>query len=107
MDRTRRGDAREQSSELMGYVRELTITGLMDEKPMMIWAAHYPSAMAKALQGFCRTPGNPTTPLKPTTCHVHPPTVAPPTNPHESSRIWSKFVLYSAPAISLHTRTGH
>ncbi|EJT85152.1 hypothetical protein PPS11_13101 [Pseudomonas putida S11] len=25
-------DAREQSSELMGYVRELTITGLMDEK---------------------------------------------------------------------------
>jgi len=23
-------DAREQSSELMGYVRELTITGLMD-----------------------------------------------------------------------------
>ncbi|MFK0267126.1 MULTISPECIES: DUF3077 domain-containing protein [unclassified Pseudomonas] len=42
-------DAREQSSELMGYVRELTITGLMDEKPMMIWAAHYLSAMAKAL----------------------------------------------------------
>lgn len=34
-------DAREQSSELMGYVRELTITGLMGEKPMMIWAAHY------------------------------------------------------------------
>jgi len=27
----------------------LTITGLMDEKPMMIWAAHYLSAMAKAL----------------------------------------------------------
>ncbi|AHD15468.1 hypothetical protein C163_17625 [Pseudomonas sp. FGI182] len=24
-------DAREQSSELMGYVRELTITGLMDD----------------------------------------------------------------------------
>ena len=42
-------DAREQASELMGYVRELTITGLMDEKPMMIWAAHYLSAMAKAL----------------------------------------------------------
>ncbi|MDD2134185.1 DUF3077 domain-containing protein [Pseudomonas kurunegalensis] len=41
--------AREQSSELMGYVRELTITGLMDEEPMMIWAAHYLSAMAKAL----------------------------------------------------------
>ncbi|WP_052261049.1 DUF3077 domain-containing protein [Pseudomonas sp. C5pp] len=41
--------AREQSSELMGYVRELTIVGLMDEKPMMIWAAHYLSALAKAL----------------------------------------------------------
>lgn len=29
---------------------------------------------------------------------------------HESDnhrRIWSKFVLYSAPAIFLHTRTGH
>jgi len=42
-------NAREQASELMGYVRELTITGLMDEKPMMIWAAHYLSALAKAL----------------------------------------------------------
>ncbi|OII56091.1 hypothetical protein BIW19_01090 [Pseudomonas putida] len=27
----------------------LTIVGLMDEKPMMIWAAHYLSALAKAL----------------------------------------------------------
>lgn len=42
-------DAREQSSELMGYVRELTIIGLTEERPMMIWAAHYLSAMAKAL----------------------------------------------------------
>ena len=42
-------DAREQASELMGYVRELTIVGLMDENPMMIWAAHSLSAMAKAL----------------------------------------------------------
>jgi len=42
-------DAREQASELMGYVRELTIVGLMDEKPIMIWAAYYLSAMAKAL----------------------------------------------------------
>lgn len=33
----------------MGYVRELIIIGLMDEKPMMIWAAHYLSSMAKAL----------------------------------------------------------
>ncbi|MFI7859191.1 DUF3077 domain-containing protein [Pseudomonas promysalinigenes] len=42
-------DAREQASELMGYVRELTILGLMEDKPMMIWASHYLSAMAKAL----------------------------------------------------------
>jgi len=42
-------EAREQASELMGYVRELTIIGLMDEKPIMVWAAHYLSAMAKAL----------------------------------------------------------
>ncbi|WP_449432619.1 DUF3077 domain-containing protein [Pseudomonas putida] len=41
--------AREQASELMGYVRELTIIGLMEEKPLMIWASHYLSAMAKAL----------------------------------------------------------
>ncbi|MFJ4153354.1 DUF3077 domain-containing protein [Pseudomonas sp. NPDC089752] len=42
-------DAREQASALMGYVRELTVIGVMDEKPMMIWAAHYLSALAKAL----------------------------------------------------------
>lgn len=41
--------AREQASELMGYVRELTLIGLLDEKPAMIWASHYLSAMAKAL----------------------------------------------------------
>ncbi|MFJ4056208.1 MULTISPECIES: DUF3077 domain-containing protein [unclassified Pseudomonas] len=41
--------AREQASELMGYVRELTIIGVLDEKPMMVWAAHYLSALAKAL----------------------------------------------------------
>ncbi|MFK3818308.1 DUF3077 domain-containing protein [Pseudomonas sp. NPDC089407] len=41
--------AQEQSSQWMGYVRELTIVGLMDEKPMMIWAAHYLAALAKAL----------------------------------------------------------
>jgi Protein of unknown function (DUF3077). len=44
--------AREQASELMGYVRELTIVGLMDEKPMMVWAAHYLSALAKALMDY-------------------------------------------------------
>ena len=64
-------DARDQSSALMGYERQLTMIGLMDE----------------------------TTPSQPT--------VTRPTNPHEDSRIWSKFVLYFAPAIFLHTRTGH
>jgi len=29
-----------QAVENFEYLRELTITGLMDEKPMMIWAAH-------------------------------------------------------------------
>ncbi|AOX10794.1 MULTISPECIES: DUF3077 domain-containing protein [Pseudomonas] len=42
-------DTRDQASELMGYVRELTILVLMDVQPMMIRAAHYLSAMAKAL----------------------------------------------------------
>ena len=41
--------AREQASELMGYVRDMTISGLMDEKPQLIWASHYLSALAKAL----------------------------------------------------------
>ncbi|RWU21427.1 hypothetical protein DM813_19825 [Pseudomonas alkylphenolica] len=41
--------AREQASELMGYVRELTLIGVLDEKPALIWASHYLSAMAKAL----------------------------------------------------------
>ncbi|MFJ4345459.1 DUF3077 domain-containing protein [Pseudomonas sp. NPDC089401] len=41
--------AREQASELMGYMNELTITGLMEEKPLLLWASHYLGAMAKAL----------------------------------------------------------
>lgn len=41
--------AREQASELMGYVRDMTITGLMDDKPQLIWASYYLSALAKAL----------------------------------------------------------
>ncbi|WP_060485167.1 DUF3077 domain-containing protein [Pseudomonas sp. NBRC 111123] len=40
---------REQASELMGYVRDLTIDGLMDNKPQLLWASHYLSALAKAL----------------------------------------------------------
>ncbi|UXH40331.1 DUF3077 domain-containing protein [Pseudomonas promysalinigenes] len=43
--------AREQASELMGYVRDLTIDGLMDNKPQLLWASHYLSALAKALMG--------------------------------------------------------
>jgi len=41
--------AREQASELMGCVRDLTIAGLMDDNPQLIWASHYLSALAKAL----------------------------------------------------------
>jgi len=41
--------AREQASELMGYVRDLTIDGLMEDKPQLLWASHYLSALAKAL----------------------------------------------------------
>lgn len=41
--------AREQASELLGYVRHLTLVGVMDEDPKMVWAAHYLSALAKAL----------------------------------------------------------
>ena len=42
-------DAPEQASELMGYVRDMTIAGLMDDNPQLIWASHYLSALAKAL----------------------------------------------------------
>mgnify|MGYP006193730381 CR=1 FL=1 len=42
-------DARDQASELMGCVRDLTIAGLMDDNPQLIWASHYLSAVAKAL----------------------------------------------------------
>ncbi len=41
--------AREQASELMGYVRDLSIEGLMEDKPQLLWASHYLSALAKAL----------------------------------------------------------
>ncbi|MBH3363702.1 DUF3077 domain-containing protein [Pseudomonas fulva] len=41
--------ARAQASELMGYVQELTISGLMDENPKLVWAAYYLGALAKTL----------------------------------------------------------
>jgi len=41
--------AREQASELMGYARDLSLTGLMDGDHQMLWASHYFAAMAKAL----------------------------------------------------------
>ncbi|MDF9619326.1 DUF3077 domain-containing protein [Pseudomonas entomophila] len=40
---------REQASELMGYVRDLTIAGIMEEKPQLLWPSYYLSALAKAL----------------------------------------------------------
>lgn len=33
----------------MGCVRDMTLTGVMDENPQLIWASHYLSALAKAL----------------------------------------------------------
>lgn len=42
-------NAREQASELMGYARDLIIDGLMEDKPKLIWAAHYLCALGKAL----------------------------------------------------------
>ncbi|WP_430491793.1 DUF3077 domain-containing protein [Pseudomonas fulva] len=41
--------ARAQASELMSYVQELTISGLMDETPKLVWAAYYLGALAKTL----------------------------------------------------------
>ncbi|CRI58041.1 DUF3077 domain-containing protein [Pseudomonas sp. CCOS 191] len=41
--------ARDQASELMGCVRDLTVTGIMEEKPQLLWASYYLSALAKAL----------------------------------------------------------
>ncbi len=41
--------AREQASELMDYARDLTLEGLMEDKPKLIWAAHYLCALGKAL----------------------------------------------------------
>ncbi|AJG15241.1 hypothetical protein RK21_03733 [Pseudomonas plecoglossicida] len=34
---------------MIGYARDLTIDGLMEEKPKLIWAAHYLCALGKAL----------------------------------------------------------
>ncbi|TLP59045.1 MULTISPECIES: DUF3077 domain-containing protein [Pseudomonas] len=41
--------AREQASELMGCVREMTLAGVLDKNEQLVWAAHYLTAMAKAL----------------------------------------------------------
>ncbi|MBK5007290.1 DUF3077 domain-containing protein [Pseudomonas sp. S32] len=41
--------ARAQASELMGYAQELTISGLVDENPKLVWAAYYLGALAKTL----------------------------------------------------------
>ncbi|MDC0687402.1 DUF3077 domain-containing protein [Mitsuaria sp. RG] len=39
--------ARGQASELMGCVRDLTITRIMEEKPQRLWVTYYLSAPAK------------------------------------------------------------
>ncbi len=33
----------------MGYARDMTLDGLMEDKPQLIWASHYLCALAKAL----------------------------------------------------------
>ena len=33
----------------MGCVRDMTLAGVMDNDPQLIWASHYLSALAKAL----------------------------------------------------------
>ena len=33
----------------MGYARDLSIDGLMEDKPQLLWASHYLYALAKAL----------------------------------------------------------
>ena len=33
----------------MGYPRDLSIDGLMEDKPQLLWASHYLCALAKAL----------------------------------------------------------
>ena len=53
--------AREQASELMGYARDLSIDGLIEDKPQLLWASHYLCALAKALLddaelGMMKTP---------------------------------------------------
>lgn len=35
----------------MGYARDMTLDGLMEDKPQLIWASHYLCALAKALEG--------------------------------------------------------
>ncbi|MFK3772603.1 DUF3077 domain-containing protein [Pseudomonas sp. NPDC089406] len=41
--------AQEQASELMGCVRDMTLVGVLDGNAQLVWAAHYLSALAKAL----------------------------------------------------------
>ena len=41
--------AREQASELMGCVRDMTLAGVLEGNEQLVWASHYLSAMAKAL----------------------------------------------------------
>ena len=53
--------AREHASELMGYARDLSLDGLMEDKPQLLWASHYLCVMAKALLddaelGMTKTP---------------------------------------------------
>ncbi|WP_295488388.1 DUF3077 domain-containing protein [uncultured Pseudomonas sp.] len=41
--------AREQASELIGYACDLSLSGLLEDKPKHVWAAYYLCALGKAL----------------------------------------------------------
>ncbi len=41
--------ARKQASAFMGYARNLSAAGVMEDAPQLMWAAHYLSGLAKAL----------------------------------------------------------
>ncbi|MDF0730877.1 DUF3077 domain-containing protein [Pseudomonas entomophila] len=41
--------ALQQASELLDSARRASFIGVMDDEPVLVWAAHYLSEMAKAL----------------------------------------------------------
>lgn len=46
--------ALQQASELLASARRASFIGVMDDEPVLVWAAHYLSEMAKALMDDAR-----------------------------------------------------